>query len=662
MVCGVRLFNCTGLSGLGTGKGIGFLVLDQYLNTADSDWFKQRLTGVLFCVVAAFVLLAARLFYLQILEGEEFRRLSENNCIRLQSIAAPRGLIFDRNSNLMVDNRPAFDLSIVPRDAKPVEATLKKIARYGNVEEAEIMSIFPFKKNTRSYKPVLLQQDIGRDTLAAMEVHLFDLPGVVINVTPCREYIYKKSAAHLLGYLGQISVNELRSDEYSGCQTGDFVGKFGVEKSCETLLRGKRGGRQVEVNAKGQVVKVLKTVAARPGHNIFLTIDKGLQQLAEAALDGLTGSVAVMDPRTGEVLAMASSPAFDSNAFVTGLSHENWHSLTQSPLRPMENKVVQAGYPPASTYKIITAMAGLEEGVVDESTMFFCPGYFKLGDGVFRCWNKYGHGKVNVVKALAESCDVFFYQVGLELGIERLAWYARACGLGKPTGIGLFNEAKGLVPTTMWKKKRLGRPWYKGETLSVAIGQGYNVVTPLQMLALTSAVANGGKLYRPLLIKKIVSADGDVIEKPKSQVTGSLPVSKKNLELIRKGLWEVVNGRRGTAKIAKLKTIEFSGKTGTAQVVGRKKKKTAAAGSEDAEPSIKPHAWFVAYAPSVDPVIAVVVMIEHGEHGSSTAAPIAGKLIDAYLNGDENGDGLIAGAHDFSAGRNRQGMALPGGG
>ena len=639
---------------LRTGKGIGFLILDQYLNTADSDWFKQRLTGALLCVVGAFVLLAARLFYLQILEGEEFRRLSENNCIRLQSIDAPRGLIFDRNGMLLVDNRPAFDLSIVPRDAKPVEATLKKIARYSNVGETEMMSKFPFRKMDRSYKPVLLQQDIGRDTLAAMEAHRFDLPGILIDVTPCREYIYKKSGSHLLGYLGQISISELRSAEYSGCSSGDFVGKFGVEKSCDRLLRGKRGGRQVEVNARGQVVKVIKTVDARPGHNIFLTVDERLQQLAETLLEGMTGSVAAMDPRTGEILVMASNPSFDPNEFVTGLSHDEWNSLIRNPLRPMENKVLQAGYPPASTYKIITAMAGLEEGVIDDRTSFFCPGHFRLGDRVFRCWNKYGHGKVDVVKALAESCDVFFYQVGLELGIERLAWYAKACGLGKPTGIALLNENKGLVPTTMWKRKRLGRPWYRGETLSVAIGQGYNIVTPLQMLVLTSAVANGGTLYRPLVIKKIVSADGDVIEKAHSRVTGRLPVSVKNLELIRKGLWEVVNGRRGTARAAKLKTLEFSGKTGTAQVVGRKKK-DADNGSEDAENPIKPHAWFVAYAPSVDPVIAIVVMIEHGEHGSSTAAPIAGKLIDAYLNGCDNGAGLMTGRHDFPDDRNNRG-------
>ncbi len=614
----------------------------------------------MFCVVGAFVLLAARLFYLQVLEGEEFRRLSENNCIRLQSIDAPRGLIFDRNNRLLVDNRPAFDLSIVPRDAKPVESTLKKIARYTNVGETEMMSKFSFKKIAWSYKPVLLQQDIGRDTLAALEVHRFDLPGVLINVTPCREYIYKKSASHLLGYLGRTSIDELGSAKYSGCRTDDFVGKFGVEKSCETLLRGKRGGRQVEVNARGQVVKVMKTVDARPGHNIFLTIDQRLQQLAETLLNGMTGSVAAMDPRNGEVLVMASNPAFDSNEFVTGLSHEKWQLLAQNPLRPMENKVLQAGYPPASTYKIITAMAGLEEGVIDDKTSFFCPGHFRFGDRVFRCWNKYGHGKVDVVKALAESCDVFFYQVGLELGIERLAWYAKAGGLGKPTGIALFNENKGLVPTTMWKRKRLGRPWYRGETLSIAIGQGYNIATPLQMLVLTSAVANGGELYRPLIIKEIVSADGDVLEKAQCQVTGRLPVSKKNLELIRKGLWEVVNGRRGTARIAKLKTLEFSGKTGTAQVVGRKEKDVAD-GSEDAEDPIKPHAWFVAYAPSVDPVIAIVVMIEHGEHGSSTAAPIASKLIDAYLNGDENGAGLMTGRHDFPAGQNIQGRALSGG-
>ena len=608
--------------------------MGKYLKTADSDWFKHRLVVVMYCVIAAFVVLICRLFYLQVLEGEEFRRLSENNCIRLQSIDPPRGLIYDRNRVLLVDNRPSFDLSIILKDAKLINDTIERLSEYIKVPADDLMSKIKKCKGISIYKPFLLKPDIGRDALAAIEVYKYDLPGIEVNVRPRRHYINRRTAAHFIGYLSKINSDELKSGKYSGYGSVDFIGKFGVEKAYESYLRGKRGGRQVEVNATGQVVRILQTVDARPGHNIYLTIDLKLQQKAEELLEGVAGAVAAMDPATGEILALASSPSFDQNSFVTGMSHEQWHALVSNRFRPMENKAVQGRYPPASTYKIVTAIAGLEEGIITKDTRFYCPGHYKCGDRDFRCWKKVGHGNIDIVTALAESCDVFFYQVGQKLGIDRLAWYAKACGLGSPTGINLDQEASGLIPTAAWKKRRTGITWQRGETLSVAIGQGYNLVTPLQMLVLTSAVANDGIRYNPLILKTIETAEGKIISDDslhtKREIAGKLPASRQTLEIVKKGLWEVVNGKKGTARIARIDGIAVSGKTGTAQVVSRKEDEEI--DEENRAFHLKPHAWFVAFAPSDDPKIAIAVIVEHGEHGSSTAAPIARELIRTYLS------------------------------
>lgn len=603
--------------------------MTKYLNVADTDWYRQRLIRVMYCVAAAFCLLFVRLFHLQVIQGEELRRLSENNSVRLEYTDPSRGLIFDRDGKTLVENRPSFDLSIILKDARPVDGTIEKLARVINVSASELILKIDRSKGVAAYRPILLKQDFGRDALAAVEVRKFDLPGVVVGVRPLRHSLNKQSAAHLIGYLSEINAGELKSGKHPGSKRGDFIGKFGVEKAFESFLRGKRGGRQVEVNATGQVVEVLKTVDAQPGHNIYLTIDQMLQKRTEALLKGRAGAALAMDPATGHILAMASSPSFDQNDFVGGMSHEKWNTLISNPFRPMENKAIQAEYPPASTYKIITAMAGLEEGVIDEKTSFYCPGYYKYGDRVFRCWKKDGHGNVNVIKALIVSCDVFFYQVGQKLGADRLAWYAKASGLGAPTGINLDYEAEGLIPTTAWKKARTGKAWQGGETLSVAIGQGYDLVTPVQMLVLTSAIANGGVIYKPLILKTIKTAEGKIVVQAQSQVKGKLPAGSQTLEIIKKSLWGVVNDSRGTAKAVRIKGIDISGKTGTVQVVGRKDDEET---SETEKPDhLKAHAWFVAYAPSVDPQIAVVVIIEHGESGSKAAAPIAREMIRAYL-------------------------------
>lgn len=606
--------------------------MDQFLRTADSNWFRQRIKGVILCVLAVFVVLFVRLFFLQVIEREEYRRLSENNSIRLQSIKPPRGLIFDRNGEMLVDNRPSFDLSIITRDAKPLEQTIGKLSYFLEAPFEELQSKLSRNRGYSAFTPILLKQDIGRDALAQIEVHKFDLPGVGINVEARRHYLNQNSAAHLIGYLSEINAEELKSEKYAQNRGGDFIGRFGVEKTYEPYLRGQRGGRQVEVNATGQVVRVIKTVEATPGHNIFLTVDIRVQKRAEELLEGRAGAVIAMDPARGEILALASNPSFDQNDFVSGMSHEKWEALVSNPQRPLENKALQGEYPPASTYKIVTAMAALEEGLIDEDTTFFCPGYYKFGDREFRCWKEGGHGTVNVVKALSESCDVFFYQAGLKLGVDRLGWYAKASGLGSPTGINLDNEAVGLVPTASWKKERTGVEWQRGETLSVAIGQGYNLATPLQMLVLTSAVASGGTLYRPLILKQIETAEGKIVSENEIQIKGKLPVSRRTLDIVRKGLWDVVNSPTGTARNTRISGVEISGKTGTAQVVGRKPDDPV---DKKKEPVIKPHAWFVAYAPSHNPLIAVAVIVEHGEGGSSAAAPIAREVLRTFFEAEK---------------------------
>ncbi|WDP92959.1 MAG: penicillin-binding protein 2 [Desulfobacter sp.] len=595
----------------------------------DRDWLKQRLMGASLCIVLVFSLLLLRLVYLQMIKGEEYRRLSQTNCVRLKSIKSSRGLIYDRSNTLLVDNRPAFDLSIVLEDAKPVKETVAHLSGLTGEPQDELMASIKKAGRSAFYKPLVLKRDISRDLLAMVESHQFDLPGVYIDIEPTRHYIYEKTAAHLLGYLGEINREELQSGKYPNVKTGDSIGRYGVEKSFEPFLQGKRGGRQVEVDVNGRVIKVLKTVDPVPGKDLYLTLDLKLQQRAEELLAGKDGAVVVLDPSNGDVLVMASTPSFDQNDFIGGISSKKWRALMDDPGRPMNNKAIQAEYPPASTYKIITAMAGLEEKVIDRSSTFFCPGFYKFGNRRYHCWNRHGHGELDVVGAIERSCDVFFYRTGEELGVDKLAQYANGAGLGRLTGIRLAHERDGLIPTAAWKKKRFKESWQAGETLSISIGQGFNLVTPLQMAVFIAAVGNGGTLYRPRIVKAVRDYRGKMVKEIEPEITGGLPVSPENLALVRKGMLKVVHGSRGTARRIRLKDITIAGKTGTAQVFSRKAGEKF--DNKKLGRTLQDHAWFVCYAPAENPKVAVSVMIEHGEHGSSAAAPVAGELIRSYL-------------------------------
>ncbi len=612
---------------MGPGKNI-----HKYFYNVDSDWYKRRLFGIMIFTLISFGILAARLFYLQIIQGDLYFKMSKNNCIRIQRVKPVRGLIFDRNGKLLVENRPSFDLSVIPCDAKPLSQTLKKLSGYVPEFADEIILKIENNKFGYGYRPELLKQDIGRDALGCISAHRFELPGIVIDTNAMRNYVYGDLSSHLIGYLGEISSEELKSGDSRYKEAGDFVGRYGVEKSYDAYLSGIPGGRIVQVNANGQVVQVLDTVEPEPGRNVYLTIDYDLQITAKALLKDKAGAIIAMDPSSGEILAMASSPTFNQNDFVNGFSSEQWQCLASDPDRPMMNKAVQGEYPPASTYKVVTAIAGLEEGIIDENTTFYCPGSYQYGNRVFGCWKEQGHGKVNVIDALAQSCDVFFYHVGKKLGVDRLAWYAKRSGLGSKTGINLDRESDGLIPTAAWKKKRTGISWQGGENLSIAIGQGYDLVTPLQLAVLFGAIANGGTEFRPQILKSIQTVEGQVVKTGQKEMIGRLPVRLKTLDLVRKGLKEVVHSKHGTARgYVYDNEIDISGKTGTAQTVSRrlekdrKKKKNTV--------SFESHAWFVGYAPSDNPEIVVSVLVEHGIHGSSGAGPIAKEMIVSYLKG-----------------------------
>ncbi|OGQ90725.1 MAG: penicillin-binding protein 2 [Desulfobacula sp. RIFOXYA12_FULL_46_16] len=604
--------------------------MTEFGKNPDREWLKQRIIGVSVCIIFAFSVLFLRFIYLQIIKGEEFRILSEKNAVRLTGIKAPRGLILDRNRKLLVDNRPSFNLKIMIEDAGDLQETMRKVSQMMEMPFEDLMKKISDAGQGAFYKPVVLQEDISRDHLAIIEAHKFDLPGVFIDIEPTRHYIHNKTASHLLGYLGEVNNDELLGGKYPNVKTGDSIGRYGVEKSFETYLQGKRGGRQIEVDANGRTINVLKTVEPITGFDLKLTIDLDLQQIAEKMLQDKHGAVVALDPNTGDVLVMASAPSFDQNDFVGGINSKKWKALMTDRGKPMTNKAIQGEYPPASTYKIITSMAALEEKAVDIHTTFFCPGFFKYGNRVYRCWNKNGHGNVSIVEAVTQSCDVFYYQAGDKVGVDALAKYAMGSGLGKKTGILLEDEKKGLIPTSAWKKKRFNESWHRGETLSIAIGQGYDLVTPLQMAVFIGAVGNGGTLYKPRIVSTIEGSQGNIIKEIPIEVSGKLPAGSKTLEILQKGLLDVVETDRGTAKRIRLKHVKIAGKTGTAQVFSVKsgdKLKT-----EHLDFYLRDHAWFICYAPAENPVIAVSVLIEHGAHGSTAAAPIAAALIGQYIH------------------------------
>ncbi len=598
---------------------------------SEHDYFKKRVFLSSFVLIIFFAVLISRLWYLQIQQGDKFARMAENNRVRSMEVSAPRGNIFDKAGREMVTNRPSFNAVWSREDNKLDDVMLKKLAQILGKDVSVLLDRIRKMERIPRHIPIRLADDLDWEKVAYIENNRLELPGIKIEVVPLRIYHYENMASHLLGYLGEISQKELRIADESRYRGGDQVGKMGLEKIREKDLRGEKGRNYMEVNALGFEQKNLKGVEPLPGNDLYLTLDMDLQNVAETQLNNedRAGAVVAVEVNSGRLLVLASSPPLKISEFVGGISQKIWQEMLDNPHHPLINKLVQGQYPPASTYKIVTAAAGLGEGIVTPDMVLYCSGQYKFGNRTYGCWKKSGHGAVALKQALAESCDTYFYIVGQRLGVDILAEYALQLGLGNKTGVAMEHEKNGLIPTSSWKKRRYNERWYEGETLSVAIGQGFNLATPLQIAMMTAAVANGGTIYKPAVIEKVVDPDNNVLEKFSPNVSSRFSGQSRNLKLIRQALVEAVNGRHGTGKKAQLSKITVAGKTGTAQVVRLSKYKHLK--EEDIPYKYRDHAWFTCFAPAENPEIAVTVLIEHGLHGSSAAAPVAKKILESYF-------------------------------
>ncbi len=584
-------------------------------------------------VVVSFLCLWIRIWYLQVLEWQHLTGLAEDNYVQIVPLPANRGMIQDRNGETLVSIRPVFNLYLIPEDATVLGSSLDKLAQRISLDREKLQKKIA---ETRSFKKVLIKGDISREEVAFIEENSMSFPGIRIWAEPVRNYVFDSLASHTLGYLGEISKARLKSRKDPTYRQGDFIGISGLENVYESFLRGEKGYKEVEVDVSGRELKTLRKLPPKSGSSLVLTLDVKIQEeveklMAGAAGQDMNGSVVVVKVQTGEVIAIISKPSFDPNKFAVGISSLDWKALVNGDGSPMENKSIHGQYPPGSTYKIVTALAGLEEGVIKPDTSIFCPGYFNLGAGRYRCWKKSGHGFMNLHDALVQSCDVYFYTIGHRLGINTIAKYAKNLGLGRATRLGLGHESKGVIPTTQWKLLHKKEPWHLGETISASIGQGFNLVTPMQQAILMTAVANGGVLLKPYLVKRIEGPDGQIQQEFFPEIIGQFGVAPDHLEQVQNALRDVVNSAQGTGKESRLKNIIVSGKTGTAQVV-RMESDEELKKQEVVPVKHRDHAWFMAFAPYEQPVIAVAIIVEHGGHGGTTAGPIARKIFKKYFD------------------------------
>ncbi|MFA7405722.1 MAG: penicillin-binding protein 2 [Pelobacteraceae bacterium] len=588
---------------------------------------KQRILVLSFVVGIVFLFLVIRLWHLQILNTEDYQTMSENNRLRFVPIAASRGAILDRTGKVLVSNRPSFSLAVVPQEVKDKEALLTLLSSLLGLDRAEMAERWEKNTGRAKYYPIVLASNITRDHVEIVEENRLRLPGIEIEMKPVREYTSGQLAAHLLGYIGEVSEKELNLKGFEDYNPGDYVGKNGIERALEKELHGGDGGRQLEVDARGRVLRTISESYPSVGNSVMLTIDEAVQKQAERAFGEQAGAAVVMDVTNGEILAFVSNPGFDPSLFSGKLPADIWQGYLDDKRHPLENKALSGQYPPGSTFKMITALAGLQDNIINESTSINCNGSYDLGTSTFKCWNKKGHGSTNLRKSLRESCDVFYYQLGEKLGVDKIAAAAQAFKLGAPLGVELLNERSGLIPTSEWKQKRFGKRWYHGETLPVAIGQGAVLLTPIQLASMTATIANEGTIYRPHLVKRIVDADGKTLQETKPEIIGTASFSKESFRLVKQGMLAVVNEPGGTGSAARQYDVKVAGKTGTSQVVKLRDSKMGT------PYQFRDHALFVAFAPFEKPEIAVAVVVEHGEHGGAAAAPIVSRILRAYFDG-----------------------------
>lgn len=573
---------------------------------------RNRILLASYVIVGLFALFAIRLWQLQVLQGKEYRKISMGNMLRIIKIPAPRGIIYDRNGAPLVKNSPYFYASLMPENLKQVN--IQYLADILGINAGDIYARIN-KKGLSQFEPIKLKEELTFKEIAAIETRRSDIPGLIIDIDMSREYLYGDIGAHLIGYLGKLNPSQSKNPEFKDVPPEAFIGQWGAELIFDRSLRGIPGERIIEIDALGREIKLLQENPPVKGEDLKLSIDINLQKAAEDAFAGRAGAVVALKPDTGEILGLVSLPSFDPNLFARGINYSQWAALIQDKKIPMLNRALQGQYPPGSTFKIVTAIAALNEGVITPDTKVTCTGGITYGKWQFGCWKKGGHGTVSLHRAIVESCDVYFYEAGKRLGIDKIAEYARKLGLGSETGLHLAKERTGLIPDTKWKHENRNQQWYLGETFNAAIGQGYVAATPMQMAQLMSMVANGGLIYRPVMVKT---------EAP-VQPIASVDIKPQVLALVRDGLYGVVNESGGTGGAAKSTITTIGGKTGTAQVVSIRKS------SHHLPEKLRDHAWFVAFAPIEKPAIALCVFVEHGGHGSGAAAPIAKLAIEAYL-------------------------------
>ena len=580
--------------------------------------------------VTALILLGYLLafWYLQVVETDHYAKLAEENRIRQVEVHAVRGALLDRNGKIIVHNRLSFSVLIDRRkiaDEARVFAVLSRILN--ETPEATVERVGRNAGRRYAYESIVVAEDVDLGTVGFVEARRADLPGVYIGVEDRRFYEMGASAAHLVGYVGEVSAADLDSGRLPSVQRGDIVGKAGLEHYFDGDLRGRDGFRQVVVNSVGREVGELAGgEPPQPGENVRTSIDLDMQQALDLAFGDRAGAAVFLDPRTGEILAMTSKPGYDPNLFVTKLNRLIWRSLVSDPHHPLQNRALQSAYSPGSTFKLVMAAAALEEGIITESTVFHCGGVATFYGRPFHCHEKKGHGAVDLQRAINKSCNIYFYNVGRRVGIEKIAEYARRLGLGRPTGLGMAFEDAGLVPDEEWKKRVVGDRWYPSETISVAIGGGPVLVTPIQQAVVESALATDGRPVVPSLHVEqgggATSASGSAPRERRG-----VPLSPETLMVIRRAMWGVVN-EWGTGGRAKIPGFDVCGKTGTAQVV---EASVGVKNEMELPPEQRDHAWFVGYAPVSHPEVAFAILVENGGHGAEAAAPIAKVVLEAYV-------------------------------
>jgi penicillin-binding protein 2 len=586
----------------------------------------SRLTVLRVSVSAAFVLLACCFWFLQVVQHARFQEMAENNHQRTLALRAPRGVIFDRTGRVLVENRNSFNISIVREHTKDLDRTIRLLAEVTGTDERRVREIVDRNRRLPAYQPIVIIQDATLPQVAAVRARRldFELPDIVVQEVPTRQYPDQSLAAHLIGYVGEASDQQLTESEVP---TGAIVGQFGVERVYNKYLMGEDGAKRVVVNSTGREIRTLEMLPPTEGQRVQVAISYAMQKAAEDAFRayGYWGAAVVLDPKTGDVLTMTSLPAFDPNAFATGIDRAAWNALITDKLVPLQNRAIQGRYSPGSTFKIVVATAALEAGVATADRQIYCPGGATFYGHYFACHLKGGHGWMDMRHALEKSCNVYFYTLGNMLGVDRLHEYAHKLGLGGKSLVDLPNEVESIIPSTAWKQQRYGEKWYAGETISVAIGQGQLSVTPMSMAVMMATVANGGTRVVPRLVTAVDRGDGWQPLAPPPNPFPPMLMKPETVAAIHDGLWMAVNAA-GTATRGRIAGRNVSGKTGTAQVISNTGKERAR-GKTDKD--LRDHGWFVFFTPKDNPELAGVVFAEHSEHGY-LAAPIARHIIETY--------------------------------